>query len=73
MGNFHSNPCDTDAGCYGDPDTVYKDAGSMDRKPTAPDVRGFVKPQSSLGLQRAQKNQFNTAQMGGRPPPTSHF
>lgn len=63
MGNFHSNPCDTDAGCYGDPD-AYSEGKSP---PPPPKINPFVKSQTSLGLQKAEgsrKSIFNTAHMG---------
>ncbi len=41
--------------------------------PTAPDVKPFVQSQTSLGLQGAEKNQFNTANMGGRMPIAPHY
>ena len=44
-----------------------------DPKPKPPPVNPFVASSSSLGLQRAQVNQFNTTNMGSRNVVPEHY
>ena len=73
MGNSHSctefrggftGNCNPATGAHDDPDPP---------KPKPPPVKPFVKPNTSLGLQGAQVNQFNTANMGGRMGIAPHY
>ena len=73
MGNSHSctefrggftGNCNPATGAHNDPNPP---------PPKAPDVKPFVQSQTSLGLQGAEKNQFNTANMGGRMPIAPHY
>ena len=62
-GGFIGAGCNPETGAHDDPPP----------KPTPPPVKPFVKPTTSLGLQGAQTNQFNTANMGGSYRVAPHF
>ncbi len=74
MGNSHS--CTSfrggfiGSGC--NPSTGHTNP-QPSKPPPPPPIKPFVASQTSLGLQGAEVNQFNTATMGGRMPVEPHF
>ena len=74
MGNSHS--CTSfrggfiGSGC--NPSTGHTDP-QPSKPPPPPPVKPFVQTSSSLALQGAQTNQFNTANMGARMNVPEHF